>query len=75
MSSTFGLRAARMSTSTLAISYYDNRLIAAHALTETLLSLSRREHPRVGERLNLETYLALRHVVLAPRNSAVTMMI
>lgn len=39
-------------------------------LTETLLTLSRRDHPTVAERLSLEAYLALRHVVLAPRGSA-----
>jgi DNA-binding transcriptional LysR family regulator len=33
-------------------------------MTETLMSLSRRDHPGVGERLTLEQYLALRHVVL-----------
>lgn len=46
---------------------------SACVLTETLLSLSRRDHPTVGERLSLETYLALRHVVLAPRTSAMPM--
>lgn len=39
-------------------------------LTETLMSLSRRDHPQVGERLSLEQYLALPHVVLAaPANA------
>ena len=42
-------------------------------LTETLLSLSRRDHPSVGERLTLETYSALRHVVLAARTPAMPM--
>ncbi|RZL86566.1 MAG: LysR family transcriptional regulator [Variovorax sp.] len=43
------------------------------ALTEDLLSLSRRDNPHVGEKLSLETYLALRHVVLAPSTSAMPM--
>ena len=36
-------------------------------LTETLLTLSRRDHPTLGERLSLEAYLTLSHVVLIPR--------
>jgi len=39
-------------------------------LTESLLSLSRRDHPLVGERLSLDLFLALHHVVLAPRSNA-----
>ncbi len=39
-------------------------------LTETLLSLSRRDHPLVAERLSLDVFLALPHVVLAPRSNA-----
>jgi DNA-binding transcriptional LysR family regulator len=42
-------------------------------LTETLLTLSRADHPQIGERLGLETYLAQRHVVLAPREGAMPM--
>ena len=39
-------------------------------LTETLMSLSRRDHPLLGERLTLEQYLATPHVVLAaPANA------
>lgn len=45
---------------------YENRCV----LTETLLCLSRRDHPDVGEKMTLDTYLALRHVVLAPRVSS-----
>jgi DNA-binding transcriptional LysR family regulator len=38
-------------------------------ITETLMTLSRREHPLLGERLSLEQYVALSHVVLrAPSN-------
>ena len=36
-------------------------------LTESLLTLARPDHPGIGERLTLETYLAQRHVVLAAR--------
>jgi DNA-binding transcriptional LysR family regulator len=39
-------------------------------LTENLLTLSRRDHPQVGERLSLEQYLSLRHVVLAHRGNS-----
>lgn len=42
-------------------------------LTETLLSLSRRDHPDVAEKLSLETFLAQKHVALAPRTSAMPM--
>lgn len=42
-------------------------------LTETLLSLSRRDHPEVAEKLSLETYLAQKHVALAPSKSAMPM--
>jgi len=42
-------------------------------LTETLLSLTRRAHPSVREQLSLEKFLALRHVVVAPRPSAMPM--
>ncbi len=39
-------------------------------LTETLLSLSRQNHPQVGEKLSLDSYLEQLHVVLAPRTDA-----
>jgi DNA-binding transcriptional LysR family regulator len=42
-------------------------------LTETLVSLSRQDHPEIGERLSLESYLAQRHVVIAPRTRAMPM--
>jgi len=47
-------------------STFENRCV----LTETLLCLSRRDHPQVEEKLTLETYLSLRHVVLSPRASS-----
>jgi len=42
-------------------------------LVETLVSLTRHEHPTIGERMSLEAYLAQRHVVIAPRTSAMPM--
>ena len=42
-------------------------------LSETLVSLARQDHPHIGERLNLETYLALRHVVIEPHPMAKSM--
>ncbi len=39
-------------------------------LTETLLTLVRRGHPAVRDRLSLDAYLGLRHVVLSQRSSA-----
>lgn len=45
---------------------YENRSV----LTEDLLCLARRGHPGLSGELTLETYLTLRHVVLAPRASS-----
>jgi DNA-binding transcriptional LysR family regulator len=42
-------------------------------LTETLISLTKRDHSGIGERLNLDTYLALHHVVIKPRDNAMPM--
>lgn len=42
-------------------------------LTENLLSLSRRDHPLVTDRLTLEHYLALPHIVLASAANARSM--
>ena len=43
-------------------------------MTETLLSLTRRNHPQIGnKKLNLDSYLTQRHVVLAPRTDAMPM--
>ncbi|HEU5067803.1 MAG TPA: LysR family transcriptional regulator [Sphingomicrobium sp.] len=42
-------------------------------LTDSLLSLARREHPRIGKRLSLNVYLAQHHVVLAPRTNTMPM--
>jgi DNA-binding transcriptional LysR family regulator len=60
----------------LALDYFVMREAGFHSkcvLTETLLSLSRQNHPQVGEKLSFDSYLALRHVVLAPRTDAMPM--
>lgn len=60
----------------LALDYFALQEHGYHSecvMTETLLSLSRRDHPTVAERLSLETFLSLRHVVLAPRTSTMPM--
>lgn len=60
----------------LALDYFALRDPDYHSecvMTETLLSLSRPDHPQVGEKLSLDTYLAQRHVVLAPRTDAMPM--
>ncbi|MBY8977969.1 LysR family transcriptional regulator [Rhodobacteraceae bacterium NNCM2] len=36
-------------------------------LTESLISLSRTDHPMIGDSLNLEKFLNVQHVVLTPR--------
>lgn len=36
-------------------------------LSENLLTLSRRDHPTIGEQLSLDTYLKLHHIALVPR--------
>ncbi len=42
-------------------------------LTETLLTLSRQNHPHIGEKLTLDNYIEQPHVVLAPRSEAIPM--
>lgn len=57
----------------LALDYFPLQDPAARnvcILTETLLTLARRDHPQVGERLSLDCYLALRHVVLAHQGNS-----
>lgn len=60
----------------LALDYFAMRDAGFHSkcvLTETLLSLSKQNHPQIGEKLSFDSYLALRHVVLAPRTDAMPM--
>lgn len=42
-------------------------------MTESLLSLSRKDHPIIGEQLTLDTYLKLRHIALTPRTRTTPM--
>ena len=52
----------------LALDYFPTQDLSVRnvcVLTETLLTLTKRDHPDVGERMSLETFLELRHVVLA----------
>ncbi|CAE6754430.1 HTH-type transcriptional regulator LeuO [Paraburkholderia domus] len=42
-------------------------------LTDSLLTLSRRDHPQLSGRLTLEAYLAQRHVALTPRAGSMSM--
>ena len=42
-------------------------------MTDTLLSMTRTEHPDIGDKLSLDTYLKLRHAVLVPRTAAMPM--
>lgn len=42
-------------------------------LTDSLVSLSRIGHPQIGEQLSLETFLALSHVVIEPRQKMLPM--
>jgi len=48
---------------------YENKCV----LTEGLITLSRRDHPGVDEGLNLDSFLKLRHVALAPRTRTIPM--
>ncbi len=66
----------RGGTVDLALDYFSLTEPGFHSkcvLTEILLTLSRRDHPALGERLTLDDYLALRHVVLVPRSSTTSM--
>ena len=42
-------------------------------MIESLLSLSRKDHPAIGEQLSLDTYLKLRHIALTPRTRTTPM--
>lgn len=42
-------------------------------MIESLLSLSKKGHPAIGEHLSLDTYLKLRHIALAPRTRTTPM--
>ena len=60
----------------LSLDYFAQREPNFHSqcvLTESLLTLSRVDHPQAKDRMSLESYLALRHVVLTPRAGAMPM--
>jgi len=63
----------RDGTIDLALDYFplqEARFSNQCVVTETLMCLSRRDHPGLSERMTLETYLAMRHIVLGtPSNS------
>lgn len=42
-------------------------------LTDTLTTIARENHPIVGERLSLETYLSLKHIVIEPHSKTLPM--
>lgn len=57
----------------LSLDYFSQRAPGFHnecVMTETLLTLTRVDHPQAKERMTLESYLMLRHVVLTPRTGA-----
>ena len=58
----------------LALDYYpirDPDYVNKCVTTETLLTLSRRDHPMIGDKLNLESFLALGQVIIEPRPDAI----
>ena len=60
----------------LALDYFalqDRGFRSKSVLTDSLVSLSRIGHPLIGEQLSLETFLALSHVVIAPRRKMLPM--
>lgn len=61
----------REGTVDLALDYFalqDRGFRSKSVLTDSLVSLTRIGHPLIGEQLSLETFLALSHVVIAPRH-------
>ena len=48
---------------------YENQCL----LVESLLTLSREDHPDIAQQLSLETYLKLRHIALTPRTRTTPM--
>lgn len=66
----------RDGTVDLALDYFamqDASYYSKCVLTETLVSLSRRDHPDIAEKLSLETYLAQKHVALTLSKNTVPM--
>ncbi len=66
----------RDGTVDLALDYFPMRQDGYESkcvLTEGLITLSRRDHPGVGETLDLASFLELRHVAVAPRTRTIPM--
>ncbi|TNB47726.1 LysR family transcriptional regulator [Martelella lutilitoris] len=66
-------RELREGTVDLALDYFALRgdgFESRCVLTEDLVTLSRIDHPAIGEQLSLETYLALQHAVITPRRKS-----
>ena len=40
-----------------------------HLLDETYVCIGRRGHPRIGDRLDIKTFLAVEHVIVSPRGA------
>jgi DNA-binding transcriptional LysR family regulator len=60
----------------LSIDYFAPRTPGFHSecvVTDTLVTLSRSDHPQLDDKLTLEAYLALKHVVLTPRAGTIAM--
>ena len=63
----------RDGTVDLALDYFPLQEARYHhqcVLTESLMCLSRRDHPGLTERMTLDTYLAMRHIVLGTPTNA-----
>lgn len=68
--------ALRDGTVDMAIDYFalsDKGYHSQCLITENLVSLVRKEHPRIGERLTLQGFVQERHAILAPRHRALPM--
>ncbi|MGV0878238.1 LysR family transcriptional regulator [Martelella sp. FLE1502] len=66
-------RELREGTVDLALDYFALRgegFESKCVLTEDLITLSRIDHPTIGEQLSLDTYLDLQHVVITPRRKS-----
>lgn len=68
--------AMREGTVDLALDYFvlsSQGFVNTCVLTEILVTLARKDHPNIGDRLSLESYLEQRHVVISPRGRVTPM--
>ncbi|EKF41843.1 LysR family transcriptional regulator [Nitratireductor indicus] len=66
-------RELREGTVDLALDYFalqGEGFVSKCVLTEGLVTLSRIDHPKLGEQLTLDSYLDLQHVVITPRRKS-----